>query len=40
MRERAEAIGAELSLGAAGDSGTTVSVALDAPAAVGSDRVE
>jgi signal transduction histidine kinase len=40
MRERAEAIGAELSLGAAGDSGTTVSVALDAPAAAGSDRVE
>ena len=39
MRERAEAIGAELSLGAAGDVGTMVSVALDAPAAAGSDRV-
>ncbi|HEY1515718.1 MAG TPA: sensor histidine kinase, partial [Solirubrobacteraceae bacterium] len=39
MRERAEAIGAELSLGAAGDSGTMVSVALDAPAPAVSDRV-
>ena len=38
MRERAEAIGAELSVGAAGDKGTMVTVALDAPAAAGSDR--
>jgi PAS domain S-box-containing protein len=33
MRERAEAIGAELSFGAADDRGTMVTVALDAPAA-------
>jgi signal transduction histidine kinase len=38
MRERAEAIGAELSVGAAGGRGTMVTVALDAPAAAGSDR--
>jgi PAS domain S-box-containing protein len=39
MRERAGAIGAELSLGGAGDRGTTVTVALDAPAVTGSARV-
>ena len=39
MRERAEAIGAKLSLGATGDRGTMVTVALEAPAAAGPDRV-
>jgi PAS domain S-box-containing protein len=38
MRERAEAVGAELSVGAAGGRGTMVTVALDAPAPAGSDR--
>jgi signal transduction histidine kinase len=39
MRERAEAIGAELSVVGAGDGGTMVTVALDAPGAAGPDRV-
>jgi PAS domain S-box-containing protein len=39
MRERADVLGAELSVSAAGDTGTTVTVALDASSSASSDRV-
>jgi signal transduction histidine kinase len=38
MRERADVLGAELSVAAAGAGGTTVTVSVDAPASAPSDR--
>ena len=38
MRERAEALGGELSVNAASERGTTVRVIVDAPASAVSDR--
>jgi signal transduction histidine kinase len=40
MRERADALGAELTIASSGDQGTMVTITLDASASARSDRVE